>query len=78
MIRKHLQVVHEEPDLGLTISSDLSRTKTCNTVWRKARYMLWFIARNFSYDTCGNIIIARLIGEISLEYVVLIPQLEGH
>ena len=48
---KPLQVVQEESDLGVTISSDLKHTRHCKTACKKANTMLGFIARNFEYKT---------------------------
>ncbi len=46
-----LQIVNEESDLGVTISSDLKYSKHCKMACKKANTMLGFIARNFDYKT---------------------------
>ncbi len=48
-----LQVVQEERDLGVTISSDLKQSKYCNSTCKKAYTMLEFITRNIEYKTPG-------------------------
>ena len=53
MLGKPFNVVQEEVDLGVTISSDLKFTKNCKSACKKANQMLGFIARNFDYKTPG-------------------------
>ncbi len=50
---KPLQVVQEERDLGVTISSDLKQTRHCKTACKKANTKSGFKARNFEYKTPG-------------------------
>ncbi len=46
-----LQVVKEESDLGVTISSDLKHANHCKKAYNKANTILRLISRNFKYKT---------------------------
>ncbi len=46
-----MQVLKEESDLGVTISSDLEHANHCRKVYNKANTMLVFISRIFTYKT---------------------------
>ncbi len=47
----HLQVVKEESNLRVTISSDIKHANHCKNADNKANTMLGFISRNFEYKT---------------------------
>ncbi len=66
-----LQVVEEESDLGVTISSDLKHANHCKNAYNKANTMLGFISRDFSYKTPEVIVsLYNSLVRPHLEYVV--------
>ncbi len=68
---KQLQVTQEERDLGITISSDLNKTKHFKTACIKTNTMLGFIVRNFEYKTPGVMTtLYNSLVRLHLEYAV--------
>lgn len=68
---KPLQVVQEESDIGVTISSNLKHAKHCKQAYGKTNTVLRYMARNFECKTLEvTLTLYNLMVRPHLEYAV--------